>query len=98
MINTFKYNNFTVYPWINGMSDHDAQIIVLHDITNLNVDNHFYFMRNLNTSSVLELNIQLTYEPWKNDFAYDNVNLSCNNFLNTYLRLFHSSFPIRKNV
>jgi len=52
-INTFKYNNFTVYPWINGMSDHDAQIIVLHNIITLKADNHFYFMRKFITSSVL---------------------------------------------
>ena len=59
-INTFKYNNFTIYPWINGMLDHDAQIIVLHNIIILKVDNHFYFMRKFITSSVLEFNIQLT--------------------------------------
>jgi hypothetical protein len=31
-INTVKLNDFTVHPLINGVSDHDAQIIVLHDI------------------------------------------------------------------
>jgi hypothetical protein len=81
-INTFKYNKFTVYLWINGKSDHDAQIIVLHNITTLNVDNHSYFMRKFNTSSVLESKIQLTYDSWGNVFAYDDVNLSFNNFLN----------------
>ena len=35
-INTTKYNNFTIYPMINGMSDHDAQILILHDITMVN--------------------------------------------------------------
>jgi hypothetical protein len=48
------------------MSDHDAQIIVLHNITNLNVDNHFYFTRKFNISSILEFNIQLAYESWDN--------------------------------
>jgi len=46
--------------WINCMQDDDAQIIVLHNITILNVENHFYFTRKFNTSSVLEFNIQLT--------------------------------------
>jgi len=68
-INTFKYNNFTVYPWINGMSDHDAQIIVLHNITTFQVDNHFHFMRKFITSSALEFKIQLTYESWDKVFA-----------------------------
>ena len=31
-INTVNLNKFSVYPGINGLSDHDAQIIVLHDI------------------------------------------------------------------
>jgi hypothetical protein len=30
--NTVNQNSFSVYPCINGLSDHDAQIIVLHDI------------------------------------------------------------------
>jgi len=51
------------------MSDHDAQIIVLHNITTLKADNYFYFMRKFITSSVLEFNIQLTYESCDNIFA-----------------------------
>jgi len=68
-INIFKYKSFTVYQWINGMTDHDAQIIVLQNITTLKADNHFYFMRKFITSSVLEFNIQLTYESCDNVFA-----------------------------
>jgi len=45
-INIVKYNNFIVYPFVNGMSDHDAQIIVLHDITLPNNNNYFHFTRN----------------------------------------------------
>ena len=45
-INIVKYNNFTVYPFVNGKSDHDAQIIVLHDITIPNDNNYFHFTRN----------------------------------------------------
>ena len=68
-INTLTYKSFTVYPWINGTSDHDAQIIVLHNITTLKADNHIYFMRKFITSSVLEFNMQLTYESCDNVFG-----------------------------
>lgn len=40
-MNTVKYNNFMVYPIINGMSDHDTQIIILHDITVVSDITHF---------------------------------------------------------
>ena len=95
-INIVKYNNFIVYPLVNSMSDHDAQIIVLHDITIPNDNNYFHFTRTLNKSSVLNFNFKLTYEFWDNVFSYNVVNLSFNNSLNTYLRIFYSSFPIKK--
>jgi len=78
------------------MSDHDTQIIVLHDITISNGNNYFRFTRNLNKSSVLDFNFKLTYESWDNKFSYEDVNLSFNNFLNTNLKIFYSSFPIKK--
>jgi hypothetical protein len=77
------------------MSDHDAQIIVLHDIIQ-NGNNYFYYTRKINKSLVLEFNFKLTYESWDNVLSYDDVNVSFNNFLNTYLKIFYSSFPIKK--
>jgi hypothetical protein len=32
-INNIKFDNFSIYPFVNGMSDHDAQIIVIHTLT-----------------------------------------------------------------
>jgi hypothetical protein len=95
-INTAKYNNFMVYPMVNGMSDHDAQIIILHDITVVNDTSRFYLTRKINKASVLDFNLKLSYESWDDVFSYDDINLSFNNFLNTYLRIFYSSFPIKK--
>jgi len=74
------------------MSDHDAQIIVLHYITLPNDNNYFHFTRNFR----FRLQLKLTDESWDNVFSYDDVNLSFNNFVNTYLRIFYSSFPIEK--
>jgi hypothetical protein len=95
-LNIFKYNNFIVYTLVNGISDHDAQIIVLLDIIIQNDNNYFYYTRKFNKSLVLDFNFKLTYESWDNAFSYDDVKLSFNNTLNTYLRIFYSSFPIKK--
>ena len=78
------------------MSDHDAQIIILHDIAIRNYDNCFCFTRKYNKSSVLDFNLKLSYESWENVFSYDDINVSFNNFLNTYLRIFYSSFLVKK--
>ena len=95
LINTTKYN-FTIYPMINGMSDHDAQIIILYDITMVNDSSHFYFTRKLNETSVLDFNLKLSYESWEDVFSHDDIHLNFNNFLNIYLRIFYSSFTTKK--
>jgi hypothetical protein len=78
------------------MSDLDAQIIVLHDIIKQNDHNYFYYIRKFNKSLVLDFNFKLIYESWDNVFLYDDTNVSFNNFLNTYLRILYSSFPIKE--
>ena len=68
-INKVKFNDFIVYPLINGMSDHNAQIIALHDIIIQNESNYFYFTRKFNKSLTLDFNIKLTYESWDSVFS-----------------------------
>jgi hypothetical protein len=62
----------------------------------MKVINYFYFARKFNESLALDFNIKLTYESWDSVFSYNDVNSSFNNFLNTYLRIFYSSFPMKK--
>ena len=38
----------------------------------------------------------LSYETWDDVFSETEVNVSYNNFLNTYLRIFYASFPMVK--
>jgi hypothetical protein len=94
-INTANQNSISVYPWINGLSDHDAQIIVLHDIAIRTCEKKLYFCRRFNRAAVTDLNIKLSYESWNDVFSYNDVNVSFNKFLNTYLTIFYSSFPTK---
>jgi hypothetical protein len=43
-----------------------------------------------------ELKNSLSYESWKQVFDGNNVNEMFNSFLNTYLRIFCASFPLKK--
>jgi hypothetical protein len=40
--------------------------------------------------------LNLSYELWEEIFLDDEVDKLFNNFLNTYLRIFNSSFPVKK--
>jgi hypothetical protein len=95
-INTVKFNDFIVHSLINGISDHDAQIIALHDIITQKESNYFYFTKKFNKSLALDFNIKLSYESCDSVSSHNDVNLSFNNFLNTYLRIFYSNFPMKK--
>ena len=94
-INTVNQNSFSVYPCINGLSDHDAQIIVLHDIAIMTYEKQLFFCRRFNETVITDLTIKLSYELWEDVLSYNDVNMSFNKFLNIYLTIFYSSFPTK---
>jgi len=94
-INTVNQNSFNVYPCINGLSDHNAQIIVLHDIAIMTYEKQLFFCRRFNEVAITDLTIKLSYELWEDVLSYNDVNMSFNKFLNIYLTIFYSSFPTK---
>ena len=46
----------------------------------------------------MEFKYLLSWELWEDVFSTSDVNIMFNNFLNTYLRCFFSSFVKKKNV
>ena len=53
-------------------------------------------IRNFNKCSIDDFKIKLSYEIWDNIFGGNDVNSIFNNFHNTFLRIFYSSFPKKK--
>jgi hypothetical protein len=49
-----------------------------------------------NKFTIPEFKLNLSYEFWEEIFTYDNVDSVFNSFLNTYLRIFYHSFPLKK--
>jgi hypothetical protein len=87
---------YTVFPFLNGLSDHDAQLVTLKDL-NLQLQDHYiYTARDINSYSNNEFKINLCYETWDCVFGFKNntdVDTLFNSFLNNYLRIFHNHFP-----
>jgi hypothetical protein len=52
--------------------------------------------RKLDDNSIKQFKFLLSYENWEEVFSDKNVNTILNNFLNTYLRIFYTSFPLTK--
>jgi hypothetical protein len=97
--NKFKNENYSVYSLINGLSDHDAQVLSLSDIIVPDDRNELYSYRKISTHSLNEFQTSLSYEAWENAFSNNDndTNTTLNNFLNTFLGTFNASFPKKKN-
>ena len=84
--------NYIINPHTNGLSDHEAQIIVIENIVLTKQINNVTTKRDINDQSILEFQLLLSYENWEDIFMEDDANTSFNTFLNIYLRIFHSCF------
>jgi hypothetical protein len=84
---------------MNGLSDHDAQLITLNNfsVPISNIEPTYVYIRNINKNTTAEFQFQLSWEQWDNIFGNKDVNIMFNNFLNTYLRCYHSSF-LKKEI
>ena len=88
----------SVHPLINGSSDHDAQIVVLLDILYSSHKQSFSCGRPIDDNSVHKFIYLLSFESWDAVFQNDNVNIIFNNFLDSYLRIFYTCFPIKRKA
>jgi hypothetical protein len=100
-IDNSKVSNYTVFQFFNGLSDRDAQLLIIKYI-NLQSHGHYvYSTRNINNYSINEFKISLSYETWDCVFDLNNnpdVDTLFNSSLNNYLRIFHNHFPQRKFI
>ena len=81
-INTYGHD-FSVHPLINGLSDHDAQIITLSNIF-ISIPRHvFSYTRKIDSNSVSKFTFLLSFENWEYVFLEENVYIISNNFHNT---------------
>ena len=92
-IDKIHVDNHTLHPLINGLSDHDGQILQLNNINISTRLNKTKTIRNFSKHNVQNFKIHLSYEIWDTIFGKQDVNEVFNNFHNIFLRIFHSSFP-----
>ena len=88
-IDKYKNSNFTISPLLNGLSDHDAQILILNNLEIQNSRVGYYTKRLINEITMSEFKLNLSYVSWDEIFTEENVDIMFNSFLNTYLRIFY---------
>ena len=79
-------STYIVLPFLNGLSDHDTQLLTLKDsnLQDLNSqvqDYYIYTTRDINEYSINEFRTNLSYETWDCIFDLKN-NLDVDNLFN----------------
>jgi len=92
-----RRSSYTIKPYINGLSDHNPQLLTFNDLVQPICITKPIYIRNINKHTTAEFQSLRSWEQWKDVFGVNNVNIIFNNFLNTYLRCYHSSF-LKVNV
>jgi hypothetical protein len=95
-INKCKTTNYTIFPIVNGLSDHDAQLLLLNNFTARVMNGQHYFKRQINGMSIEDFKIRLSYETWDDIFTDGDVDQIFNIFFYYNLRAFNSTFSFRR--
>jgi hypothetical protein len=85
--------NFTINPLINGLSDHDIQLLKLENISTPIQEFASCYVRDINSFTVDEFQSKLRTKIWENIFEESDTNdVIFNNFLNIYLNISYACF------
>jgi hypothetical protein len=63
-----KTKNYIIYPHINGISDHEAQVTVIENNILTKQRKNITTKRDINDQSVIKLQLLLSYENWEDIF------------------------------
>jgi hypothetical protein len=88
--------DYSICPIINGLSDHDVQSISIHSLNPRPPSKRYKFIKQINEDTLNDFLIKLSYETCDTVFSTDDVNKMFNSFLDTYLKIANSSFPLRR--
>jgi hypothetical protein len=81
--------NYTISPFINGLSDDDGQLINLTDVMLAKQACETQLIRKINNHAIAEFQLKLSYENWDGIFVENDVN----NLFNTFHNIF-KDFPL----
>jgi len=73
-----KLGTYTTHPMVNGLSDHDAQLLELNvgNLKNNKNKNQTLTIRKIDLFTINEFKDKLSREPWQN--VFDNNNRDVN--------------------
>jgi len=74
--------NFTINSLINGLSDHDAVLLILENIIVPIQEFTSCYFNNINSFTIYEFQCKLSMEIWEDIFEGSDTNIIFNNYYN----------------
>jgi hypothetical protein len=71
---------YKIIPLLNGISNHDAQLILIHDIILPIPPKSCWITRKFDKHPLVDFNYKLSFEIWKGVFEENDVNVMFNFF------------------
>jgi len=96
-IDISQFESYTITPIFNGLSDQDAQLLISTDYSHMPKQKS-KTIRKINKDTISGFVNKLNNKSWVSIFHIDDVNAMLNSILNTYLRIFYSSFPPQRVI
>jgi hypothetical protein len=93
-----RWGNYEIPPLRNGLSDHDAKLILIYNVEFYKLTYNILNVTKINKISLAEFNYNLRFVTWELIFEDNDVNYMFSSFLNTFLQLFYANFPKIKNI
>lgn len=75
-----KFYNYRIFPLNNRSAVHDVQLITINIPLNQSLDYQTNFKREINTYTIADFQIKLSYETWDSFFEGDAVHKMFNSF------------------
>jgi hypothetical protein len=73
-IDTSTIGKYDLYSLINGLSDHDTQLLILNNGQKKEKECHTYFKRKISKYTIADFQLKLSHETWELIFYGNNVN------------------------
>jgi hypothetical protein len=69
-IDTSTIGKYDLYPLINGLSDHDAQLLILKQGQRKEKECHTYIKRKINKYTMADFQLKLSHKTWEQVFMF----------------------------
>ena len=90
-----RINLSSISPIINGLSDHDAQILTIKNVyATINKFPLKQRIRLIDNETIMNFQTVLKKETWESVYIATDPNHMFNSFLCTFLNIFQASFPV----